>query len=88
MLVGEFLEGLTAEKTRKAISSLIQLAPKTAWLRRNGQEVRVSIDEVKAKEVVIVKPGERIPVDGRIISGCGSVNQSTLTGESLPVEKA
>jgi Cd2+/Zn2+-exporting ATPase len=87
MLVGEFLEGLTAEKTRKAISSLIQLAPKTAWLRRNGQEVRVSIDEVKAKEVVIVKPGERIPVDGRIISGCGSVNQSTLTGESLPVEK-
>jgi Cd2+/Zn2+-exporting ATPase len=87
MLVGEFLEGLTAEKTRKAISSLIQLAPKTAWLRRNGQEVRVSIDEVKAKEVVIVKPGERIPVDGRIISGCGSVNQATLTGESLPVEK-
>ncbi len=87
MLVGEFLEGLTAEKTRKAISSLIQLAPKTAWLRRNGQEVRVSIDEVKAQEVVIVKPGERIPVDGRIISGCGSVNQATLTGESLPVEK-
>ena len=88
MLVGEFLEGLTTEKTRKAISSLIQLAPKTAWLRRNGQEVRVSIDEVKAKEIVIVKPGERIPVDGRIISGCGSVNQATLTGESLPVEKS
>jgi Cd2+/Zn2+-exporting ATPase len=87
MLLGEFLEHLTVGKTRKAIASLIQLSPKTAWVRREGKEVQVPIEEVKAKEVVIVKPGERIPVDGKIISGCGSINQSMLTGESIPVEK-
>jgi Cd2+/Zn2+-exporting ATPase len=87
MLLGEFLEELTADKARKAIASLIQLSPKTAWIRREGKEVQVPIEDVKAKEVVIVKPGERIPVDGKIISGCGSINQSTLTGESIPVEK-
>jgi len=58
-----------------------------AWVRRDGQEIEVPIEEVQANEVVIVKPGERIPVDGIILSGCGSVNQSTLTGESVPVEK-
>ncbi|OGP80016.1 MAG: hypothetical protein A2V86_09800 [Deltaproteobacteria bacterium RBG_16_49_23] len=87
MLLGEFLEHLTVGKTRKAISSLIQLAPKTAWVRREEGEVSVPIEEVKAKEIVIVKPGERIPVDGKIISGCGSINQSMLTGESIPIEK-
>jgi Cd2+/Zn2+-exporting ATPase len=87
MLLGESLEGLTVGKARKAIASLIQLSPKTAWVRRDGKEVQVPIEEVQVNEVVIVKPGERIPVDGKIISGCGSVNQSTLTGESLPVEK-
>ena len=87
MLLGEFLEGVTVGKTRKAIASLIQLSPKTAWVRREDQEVQVPIEDVKPKEVVIVRPGERIPVDGKIISGCGSVNQSTLTGESIPVEK-
>jgi Cd2+/Zn2+-exporting ATPase len=87
MLLGEFLEGVTVGKTRKAIASLIQLSPKTAWVRRENQEVQVPIEDVKPKEVVIVRPGERIPVDGKIISGCGSVNQSTLTGESIPVEK-
>jgi Cd2+/Zn2+-exporting ATPase len=87
MLLGEFLEGITVGKTRKAIASLIQLSPKTAWVRRENQEVQVPIEDVKPKEVVIVKPGERIPVDGKIVSGCGSINQSTLTGESIPVEK-
>ncbi|MCJ7705719.1 MAG: cadmium-translocating P-type ATPase [Desulfobacterales bacterium] len=87
MLLGEFLEHLTVGKARRAISSLIQLAPKTAWVRREQEEVRVPIEEVKAKEIVIVKPGERIPVDGKIISGCGSINQSMLTGESIPIEK-
>src|SRR4030066_1041060 len=87
MLLGEFLEHLTVGKARKAIASLIQLAPKTAWVRREQEEVRVPIEEGKAKEVVIVKPGERIPVDGKIISGCGSINQSMLTGESIPVDK-
>jgi Cd2+/Zn2+-exporting ATPase len=87
MLLGEFLEGVTVGKTRKAIASLIQLSPKTAWVRRENKEVEIPIEDVKPKEVVIVRPGERIPVDGKIISGCGSVNQSTLTGESIPVEK-
>ena len=87
MLLGEFLENQTVGKARKAISSLIQLSPKTAWVRKGDQEVQVPIEEVKAQEVVIVKPGERIPVDGKIVSGCGSINQSTLTGESIPVEK-
>jgi Cd2+/Zn2+-exporting ATPase len=87
MLLGEFLEGVTVGKARKAIASLIQLAPKTAWVKREGEEVQVPIEEVRSKEVVIVKPGERIPVDGKIITGCGSVNQSILTGESIPVDK-
>jgi Cd2+/Zn2+-exporting ATPase len=87
MLLGESLERVTVGKTRKAITSLIQLAPKIAWIRREGKEVQVPIEEVKPKEIVIVKPGERIPVDGQIISGCGSINQSMLTGESIPVEK-
>jgi len=87
MLLGEFLEGMTVGKTRKAIASLIQLSPKTAWVRRENKEVQVPIEDVKPKEVVIVRPGERIPVDGKIVSGCGSINQSTLTGESIPVEK-
>ena len=87
MLLGEFLEGVTVGKTRKAIASLIQLSPKTAWVRRENKEVEIPIEDVKPKEVIIVRPGERIPVDGKIISGCGSVNQSTLTGESIPVEK-
>ena len=87
MLLGEFLEHLTVGKTRKAIASLIQLSPKTAWVRQGDKEVQVPIEEVKTKEVVIVKPGERVPVDGKIISGCSSINQSTLTGESIPVEK-
>jgi Cd2+/Zn2+-exporting ATPase len=87
MLLGEFLEHLTVGKTRKAIASLIQLSPKTAWVRREDKEVQIPIEEVKTKEVVIVRPGERVPVDGKIISGCGSINQSTLTGESIPVEK-
>ena len=87
MLLGESLEGITVGKARKAIASLIQLSPKMAWVRREGQEVEVPIEDVKPTEVVIVKPGERIPVDGKIVSGCASINQATLTGESIPIEK-
>ncbi len=87
MLLGESLEGVTVGKARKAISSLVQLSPKMAWVRRGDKEVQVPIEDVKPTEVVIVKPGDRIPVDGKIISGCGYVNQATLTGEAIPVEK-
>jgi heavy metal translocating P-type ATPase len=87
MLLGEYLEHFTVDKARRAVASLIQLTPKTAWVRRDGREMQVPIEEVRPTEVVIVKPGERIPVDGRVVSGCGLVDQSTLTGESVPVEK-
>ena len=87
MLLGESLEGVTVGKARNAISSLIQLSPRTAWVRREDEEIQVPIEDVKPTDVVIVKPGDRIPVDGKIISGCGSVNQASLTGESVPVEK-
>ena len=87
MLLGEFLEHVTVGKARKAITSLIQLSPKTAWVRRDGMETEIPIEDVKVDEIVIVKPGERIPVDGKILSGCGLINQSTLTGESIPVER-
>jgi Zn2+/Cd2+-exporting ATPase len=87
MLLGESLEELTVGKTRSAIASLISLAPKTAWVRRDGQEAQVPIEEVQIGEVVIVKPGERIPVDGSILSGSGAINESTLTGESIPAER-
>ena len=68
MLLGESLEQLTVGKARKAIAFLIRLAPKTAWVKKGIKEVQVPIEEVKAKEVVIVKPGERIPVDGTILA--------------------
>jgi len=87
MLLGEFLEQHTVGKARKAITSLIQLVPKAAWVRREGNEFQVPIEKVKIKDVVVVKPGERIPADGIILSGGGSINQSMLTGESIPVEK-
>jgi len=87
MLLGEFLERHTVGKARSAIASLIHLIPKMAWVRREGQEVQVPIEKVNVKDIVVVKPGERIPVDGIILSGGGSINQSTLTGESIPVEK-
>lgn len=87
MLLGEFLEHLTVGKARKAITALIQMTPKKAWVRRGEEEIQIPVEEVKAREIVIVKPGERIPVDGTIVSGCGSINQSMLTGESTPVDK-
>ncbi len=87
MLLGEFLERHTVGKARSAIASLIHLIPKMAWVRREGSEVQVPIEKVKVKDIVVVKPGERIPVDGIILAGRGSINQSTLTGESIPVEK-
>ncbi len=86
MLVGEFLEHFTVTRTKRAISSLIELAPETARVRRDGAEVMVSAGQVKVGELVLVKPGERIPVDGVVRSGEGAVNQATITGESVPIE--
>ncbi len=85
--LGKFLEARSKGKTSEAITKLMDLAPKTALVVRDGQEMEISIDEVQIGEVVIVKPGGSIPVDGTIISGSSSVDQSALTGESIPVEK-
>ena len=86
MLLGEFLENMTVARTGNAIRRLLDLKPKTARVRRDGKEIAVPSESVVVGDVVLVKPGERIPVDGEVLSGQASVNQSALTGESIPVE--
>ena len=86
--VGKMLEARSKGKTTDALKSLMKLAPKTAILFRNGSEVEVSIEHVKKGDIFIVRPGENIPVDGIIIEGHSAVNESALTGESIPVDKA
>ncbi len=88
MLLAEFIDESTKEKSREAIQELMKISPKTAVVKRNGKEFEVSVDEVMHGDVVIVKSGERIPVDGVVISGYGSVDQAPITGESIPVEKS
>ncbi|MGN5727344.1 HAD-IC family P-type ATPase, partial [Acinetobacter calcoaceticus] len=73
--------------TSEAIEKLMGLAPKKAIVVRNGKEVEISVDEVVEGDIVIVKPGEKIPVDGVVIEGITSIDESMLTGESIPVEK-
>ena len=86
--VGEALEGYTAVRARSSIRSLMTVAPQTATvLRPNSEPERVLVEELKVGETVLVKPGERIPVDGRILSGSSSVDQATITGESAPIPK-
>lgn len=86
-MLGNYLESRALEKTRSAIKSLLELAPDVARVVRNGEEIEVSPDEVVKGETVIVKPGEKIPVDGTVIEGTAYVNQATITGESMPVTK-
>src|SRR5699024_5291579 len=74
-------------RTTDALKSLMKLAPKTATILRNGQEAEVSIDQVRKGEVFVVRPGEKIPVDGTVLEGVSAVNESALTGESIPVNK-
>jgi len=85
--ISEAVEGYTEEKTRSAVKALMDLAPKTALVRRDGQETEIPAEEVRAGDLFIVKPGQAIVSDGRIISGVSGVNQAPVTGESLPVEK-
>ncbi len=87
ILSGMTLEGYIIHRTRGALEKLIKMSPTTARIRRDGAEVEIPIDEVKSGEIVLVKPGDKIPVDGIIISGHSTVNQATITGESIPVEK-
>jgi len=84
---GEMLEDYASEKATTAIEKLIRSVPQKARVRRNGREIEVPIEEVQLGDIVIVKPGEKIPVDGLVTRGMATVNQATITGESLPVNK-
>ena len=85
--VGKMLEALSKGRTTDALKGLMKLAPKTATLLRDGQETEVSIDQVKIGDCFVVRPGENIPVDGVVTEGSSAVNESALTGESIPVDK-
>lgn len=87
-LCGESLEGYTVDRARAAIRGVFQALPDVAHILRDGNEVDVPVDQVVAGDVVVVRPGERIPVDGRVLDGLSAVDQSSLTGESLPIEKS
>jgi Cd2+/Zn2+-exporting ATPase len=86
--VAQMLETRAMDRARGAIRALMDLAPAEALVRRNGGEARVAVDDVRVGEVVIVRPGEKIPLDGRVQAGESHVNQAPVTGESLPVDKA
>ncbi|MDO4943222.1 MAG: heavy metal translocating P-type ATPase [Lachnospiraceae bacterium] len=85
--VGKMLEAHSKGKTTDALKSLMQLAPKKATVIRDGAEVEMPVDQVKKGDIFVVRPGESIPVDGRVIEGHSAVNESALTGESIPVDK-
>ena len=86
--VGKMLEARSKGKTTDALKALMRLAPKTATVVRNGAEVIVSIDDVQKGDIFVVRPGDSIPVDGTVIEGQSAVNEASLTGESIPVDKA
>ncbi len=86
MRVGEYAESLTTERARRAVKELISLTPQTARVEREGAEVEMPIGDVEVGDVVVVRPGEQIPVDGEVISGQATVNQASITGESMPLE--
>ena len=86
--VGKMLEARSKGKTTDALKSLMKLAPKTAVILRDGRETVVPIDQVKKGDIFVVRPGENIPVDGVVLEGNSAVNESALTGESIPVDKA
>jgi heavy metal translocating P-type ATPase len=87
VLVAEILEGLTVGRGRKAIQHLVELLPSTATVRQNGRWAEVEISRVSASDEVLVRPGARIPVDGKVVGGHSFVDQAPITGESMPVEK-
>lgn len=86
--LGKYLEAISKGKTSEAIKKLMGLVPKTATIIRDGKETIIPIDEVIVGDIILVKPGEKLPVDGEVIEGTTSIDESMLTGESIPVEKA
>ncbi|OIK14556.1 copper-translocating P-type ATPase [Bacillus sp. MUM 116] len=87
ILLGKLFEAIAKGRTTEAISKLLGLQAKEATIIKKGNEIKVPIDDVKVMDIVIVKPGEKIPVDGEVISGQSSVDESMITGESIPIEK-
>lgn len=85
--LGHSLENMAMEKARKSIEALAGLAPKTAIVRRDGQQTEIPVEELKKGDIVIVKPNSKIPADGVVVSGSSAVNQAPITGESMPVDK-
>lgn len=88
ILLGKYLESLTKRRTQEAIKKLMSLSPKQANVIRQGLQNRIPIEQLVIGDIIIVKPGEKIPVDGRVIEGHSSVDESMITGESIPVEKS
>jgi len=86
MRVGDYAERFTSQRARRALKDLTAIAPQVARIERSDTEVKVPVGEVKVGDIVVVRPGEKIPVDGEVISGHATVDQATITGESLPVE--
>lgn len=86
MRVGDWVEGFTAERARVGLQSLASLAPESARLIKDGESVQVPLDDLNTGDIVLVKPGERIPVDGEVVSGQATVDAAAITGESMPVE--
>ena len=85
--LGKYLEAISKGKTSEAIKKLMGLAPKTATIIREGNEIVIPIDEVVVGDIILVKPGEKLPVDGEVIEGSTAIDESMITGESIPVEK-
>jgi Cd2+/Zn2+-exporting ATPase/Cu+-exporting ATPase len=86
MRVGDYVERFTTERARRAVRDLAALAPQTARMERDGVEVEIPLGEVRHGDIVIVRPGEKIPVDGEVVAGQAAVDQATITGESLPLD--
>ncbi|MCR1897524.1 heavy metal translocating P-type ATPase [Irregularibacter muris] len=87
ILLGKYLESVSKGKTSEAIKKLVGLAPKTAMIIRDEKEVTIPIEDVEVGDIIVVKPGEKMPVDGEVVEGTTSVDESMLTGESIPIEK-
>jgi Cd2+/Zn2+-exporting ATPase/Cu+-exporting ATPase len=86
MRVGEYVENFTTESARRAVKELTAITPQTARVERDGKEMEVPVGEVGIGEIIVVRPGEKIPVDGEVVSGQGTIDQAAITGESMPVE--
>lgn len=87
IVLGKYLENKTKGKTSSIIKKMLELQPKTARILQNGQELEIPMEQIKTGDIVIVKPGEKIPVDGVVVSGHSAVDESAITGESIPTEK-